>query len=227
MLERMWNPVKASTSGPAFSHLFFADDLLLFAKVNESNYLSVKEAVDEFCMMSGQKVNNLKSKVFFSPNIDKDRRVDLCNILGFSLTANLGSYLGFPLRQAGSSNQDFNFILDRVQHKLAGWKANLLSLVGRRVLIQATKSTVPSYVMQTSFLPVKILNSLDRMNRNFLWGSNKANKKMHWVGWPKVTRPKEEGGFSIYSAKERNLTFLAKLNWRFNTERDTLWAHVL
>ena len=227
MLERMWNPVKASTSGLAFSHLFFADDLLLFAKVNESNYLSVKEAVDEFCMMSGQKVNNLKSKVFFSPNIDKDRRVDLCNILGFSLTTNLGSYLGFPLRHAGSSNQDFNFILDRVQHKLVGWKANLLSLVGRRVLIQATTSTVPSYVMQTSFLLVRILNSLDRMNRNFLWGSNEANKKMHWVGWPKVTQLKEEGGLSIHSAKERNLTFLAKLNWRFNTERDTLWAHVL
>ena len=135
MLERMWNPVKASTSGPAFSHLFFVDDLLLFAKVNESNCFSVKEAVDEFCMMSSQKFNNLKSKVFFSPNIDKDRRVDLCNILGFSLTTNLGSYLGFPLRHAGSSNQDFNFILDRVQHKLVGWKANLLSLVGRRVLI--------------------------------------------------------------------------------------------
>ena len=223
----MWNPVKASASGPAFSHLFFADDLLLFAKANESNCRCVKEVVDEFCMLSGQKVNNLKSKVFFSPNIDRDRRVDLCNILGFSSTSNLGSYLGFPLRHAGSSNQDFNFILDRVQLKLAGWKANLLSLAGRRVLIQATTSTIPSYVMQTSFLPVRILDSLDRMNMNFLWGSSETNKKMHWVGWPKVTRPKEEGGLSIHLAKERNLAFLAKLNWRFNTEKDTLRAHVL
>ena len=51
--NNLWNPVKASAGGPAFSHLFFADDLLLFAKANSLNCESVRDAVEEFCMISG------------------------------------------------------------------------------------------------------------------------------------------------------------------------------
>ena len=37
--------------------------------------------------------------------------------------------------------------LERVKKKLAGWKANLLSLASRAILIQASTTTIPSYVM--------------------------------------------------------------------------------
>ena len=52
--------------------------------------------------------------MFFSPNVSSEQRVDFCEILGFNSTPKLGSYLGFPLRHVGASNQDLNFILDRV-----------------------------------------------------------------------------------------------------------------
>ncbi|XP_050263906.1 uncharacterized protein LOC126708133 [Quercus robur] len=185
-----WKPIKASAGGPAFSHLFFADDLLLFAKANPSNCRCVKEVIEEFCKRSGQNINPLKSKVYFSPNVDRDRRAELCDILGFHSTPNLGSYLGFPIRHAGSSNQDLNFVLDRVKQRLVGWKASLLSLAGRK-------------------------------------GSSDSKRKIHWVGWKKVTRPVEEGGLGIQTAKGRNLAYLAKLNWRFNAEKAVLWTQVL
>jgi len=200
-----WKPIKASVGGPAFSHLFFADDLLLFAKANPSNCRCVKEVIEEFCKRSGQKINPLKSKVYFSPNVDRDRRAELCDILGFHSTPNLGSYLGFPIRHAGSSNQDLNFVLDRVKQRLASWKASLLSLAGRKVLIQAATSAILSYIMQSYLLPARILDNLDRMNRNFLWGSSDSKRKIHWVGWKKVTRPVEEGGLGIQTAKGKNL----------------------
>ena len=159
-----WKPIKTSTGEPAFSHLFFADDFLLFAKANPSNCSCVKEAIEEFCMKLGQKINPQKSKVYFSPNVDKDGKAELCDILGFHSTPNLGSYLGFPIRHAGSSNQDLNFVLDWVKQRLAGWKVSLLSLAGRKVLIQAATNAIPSYIMQSSLLPARILDNLDRMN---------------------------------------------------------------
>jgi len=92
----------------------------------------------------------------------------LSDILGFASTPLLGKYLGFPLKHTGRSAQAYNFILDRVKQKLSGWKASMLSLAGRTVLIQALSAAIPSYVMQCSYLLGKILDGIDRVNRNFL-----------------------------------------------------------
>ena len=48
----LWKPVKVSRSGPSFSHLFFADDLVLFAKATPENCEVVKEVLDMFCKAS-------------------------------------------------------------------------------------------------------------------------------------------------------------------------------
>lgn len=92
----------------------------------------------------------------------------LVDILGFRSTPNLSKYLGFPLKHLGNRGHDFGFVLDRVKKELASWKANLLSMAGRMVLIQASSSTIPTYVMQNVQLPNKILKGIDRVNRNFL-----------------------------------------------------------
>ena len=153
--------------------------------------------MDTFYSISSQTVSEDKSRVYFSPNVDRDTRESLCDILGFASTPYLGKYLRFPLKQPGSSFHAYNFILDRVKQKLSGWKANLLSFAGHRVLIQSSLATIPSYIMQCSYLPRRVLDRLDRVNRNFLWGFTKSAKKIHWVGWEKVTKSKVEGGLGL------------------------------
>lgn len=71
----------------------------------------MREAFDEFCTRSRQKINYSKTKVFFYPNVNSDQREEFCDILRFQPTFNLKSYLGFPLRHARPSNQDLNFLL--------------------------------------------------------------------------------------------------------------------
>ena len=94
----------------------------------------------------------------------------------------------------------------------------MLSLAGRSVLIQASSVAIPSYIMQCFHLLRRILEGLDRVNRNFLGGSSNTTKKIYWVGWDKVTKAKEERGLGLHSVKGRNIALLAKLNWRFHTE---------
>ena len=88
----------------AFSHLFFADDLILFAKADHVNCSTIRDVLDSFCAQSGQSISESKSRVYFSPNIDADTRESLCNILGFRSTPNFGKYLGFPIKHRGGNN---------------------------------------------------------------------------------------------------------------------------
>ena len=143
--DNQWNLVKSSNNGVAISHLFFADDLVLFAKANHGNCSTIRDVLDSFCAKSGQSISESKSRVYFSLNVDVDTRGSLCDILGFRSTPNLGNYLGFPIKHHGGRNEDLNFILERIKQKLAGWKANLLSLAGRAILIQASTTTIPAY----------------------------------------------------------------------------------
>ena len=69
---KLWSPVKASRGGPSFSHLFFADDLVLFARADSENCHAINDALQEFCSRSGQRVSEAKSRVFFSPSVDPD-----------------------------------------------------------------------------------------------------------------------------------------------------------
>ncbi|KAL0011900.1 hypothetical protein SO802_007008 [Lithocarpus litseifolius] len=112
-------------------------------------------------------------------------------------------------------------------NKLSGWKAKFLSLAGRAVLIKSVMSTIPNHIMQGVALPTHICDKLDKVNRDFLWGSTTERRKLHLVGWNKIVKPKEDGGLGIQAAKAKNLALLAKLNWRLYQEKDALWTQVI
>ncbi|GKV06468.1 hypothetical protein SLEP1_g18364 [Rubroshorea leprosula] len=177
----LWKGSKLGKSGPLFSHLFFADDLIFIGKATTSNALYLKQLLDFFCFRSGQSINQEKSKVLFSVNVYSSTRQDICQILCYVETLFLGKYLGFPISSRKIKKFDCGFIVDKVRSKLTGWKANMLSLAGRATLVSSVLASIPNYYMQGMFLPASIQNELDAISRNFIWGSTSAKKKANLV----------------------------------------------
>ncbi|GKU88076.1 hypothetical protein SLEP1_g2381 [Rubroshorea leprosula] len=68
-------------------------------------------------------------------------------------------YLGIPISSKRPCKQDYVFILDKVRAKLEGWKSTMLSS--------------------------SILSELDKISRDFLWGSNPDHRKLHLISWDK------------------------------------------
>ena len=181
--EGRWKKVKASRSGPGFWHTFFADDLLLFARTDESNIAAIVDVLDEFCQLTGLKISKAKSKILFSPNVAAEKRREIVNQIGIGETHNLGKYLGFPIIHKGRRWNEFHFVVERVQTKLAGWKSKCLSLAGRLVLIKAAVSSIPEYNMQCYKFPAKLCEDVNKMTRDFLWGSLAEKKKAKLQYW--------------------------------------------
>ena len=226
-MEKKWVPMKASKDNVEVSHLFFADDLMLFAKANEAGAKTIKEVLSKFCAESGQLISIEKSRVYFSPNIHEDIKDRICTALGIQATTCLGKYLGMPLKHKGAAKSQYNYIAKRMLSKLAGWKARFLSFAGRCVLVKSVLTSIPNYVMQGVVLPVHLCEKIDQISRDFLWGSSVEKKKLHLVGWSKIIMPKEEGGLSIQQSRAKNIALLAKLNWRLYHEKDALWMKII
>ena len=115
-----WSGVKTSREGPSFSHLFFADDLILFAKATRKNCLSIKKVLNEFCTSSNQKMNLGESKIFFSLMTNAGDINSIETELGMRCSMDFGKYLGVSITMDGGNKRAFDFILDKVRARLFG-----------------------------------------------------------------------------------------------------------
>jgi hypothetical protein len=105
---------------PKISHLFFADDSIIFCKANKEEANQLKAIFDEYQRISGQKINMEKSEMMFSPLIYNNIKEDFQNVLPFTITNNITKYLGMPTQIGQSKQNGFNFIMDKVKSKLKG-----------------------------------------------------------------------------------------------------------
>ena len=132
---------------PIITHLFFADDNLVFCKAKDQECQKLVDILNSYEVASEQKINTDKSSVFFSPNSPQEKKESILNILGPMQDSKHNKYLGLPTIIGKSKAQVFVKIKDRVAKKLAGWKGKLLSIGGREILIKAIAQAVPTYTM--------------------------------------------------------------------------------
>ena len=90
------NGISISRGAPKISHLFFADDSLLFCKANGAECNKLKEILRIYESASGQKINTEKSSIFFSPNTSQERKDEVLSILGPMNDSRHTKYLGLP-----------------------------------------------------------------------------------------------------------------------------------
>lgn len=73
--------IKVARGAPVLSHMFFADDSYIYCQANREAANKVISMLQMYEKASGQKLNAIKSSVFFSSNIAREDRAEICNIL--------------------------------------------------------------------------------------------------------------------------------------------------
>jgi hypothetical protein len=62
---------------------------------------------------------------------------------------------------------------------------------------------------------------------NYWWGSSADNRRMHWMSWERLTKPKNKGGMGFCDFRCFNLAMLGKQGWRLIERPNSLCARVL
>lgn len=78
------------------SHLFFADNNLLFCKANSLEWCNLIHLLRLYEQSSGQILNREKNSIYFSSNTPKDSQRNITHIAGIKATGSFEKYLGLP-----------------------------------------------------------------------------------------------------------------------------------
>ncbi|CAL8136353.1 unnamed protein product [Prunus armeniaca] len=213
--------------GLSISHLFFADDSVIFCRTDEHEVSGLKHILECYAKGSGQCINFEKSSIFFGQKCPARLKGKLVHILGVWQNEKFGKYLGLNADFGASKRAVFETVRSRIASKLLGWSEQYLSPAGKEVLIKAVAMAMPNYSMSCFKLPVSLCKEIERDIANFLWKGQKDHRGIHWVSWQRLCQFKKAGGLGFRDLLCFYLAMLAKIGWRILQNPESLLARLL
>ena len=135
--------------GPSLSHLFFADDSLIFCKAT----LRECDALQKILKVTPKEIRD-EIKLRFGAQVNRQHE----------------KYLGLPSLVGRNKKNTFKEIKEKFAKKLAGWKEKLLSEAGKEVLIKAVTQAIPTYSMSYFKISDSLCEEITSLIQNFWWG---------------------------------------------------------
>ncbi|KAK9683154.1 hypothetical protein RND81_10G119900 [Saponaria officinalis] len=172
---------------------------ILFARANKRECSVLADIISNYERASGQKINYTKSYII--KNVLRVRQVDRHE-----------KYLGIPTIIGRSKKAIFTSLKERIWKKTQGWKEKLLSRAGKEVLINIF------------LLPEGSVEDIQATMARFWWGSSDSQRKIHWMRWDKLCKPKALGGLVFRDIRTFNIALLAKKLWRLVEKPESLVA---
>ena len=114
-------------NGPKLTHLFFADNCLIFCRSTLEECAKIQELLAVYEAVSGQMINKEKTALFFSKNTDAQAQEAIKVALNVSAIQHYEKYMGLPSFVGRNKKAYFTQIKERIWARMQGWKEKLLS----------------------------------------------------------------------------------------------------
>lgn len=92
--------------------------------------------------------------------------------------------------------------------------------------MKSTLSNLPTYFLSIFKAPCKVIKTIEKMRRDFLWEPG-YSKKDHLLKWETVCKLVDMGGLGLGNLAIQNDALLAKWLWRFPKEFESMWHLVI
>ncbi|WMV25245.1 hypothetical protein MTR67_018630 [Solanum verrucosum] len=199
------------------------DDLMIFCRGDVGSVTRVMEALTHFSEVTGLVVNVDKSNLFVA-GVDDETQGKLLKMTGFTLGQLLIKYLGLPLSSKKWTRVGCQQLIMKITNRINIGYSKLLSYAGRIQVVTAVLFSIHNFWGSVFILPKSILKEVDKIYRNYIWGSNEEKRKVPLVAWEKICRPKKFGGLNVKGCNNWNVASVGKLLWQLSEKQDILWV---
>lgn len=119
--HRVIHGIKLSRNGTSLTHLFFADDSVLFGRANVEEARGIADILKLYASGSGQEINLAKSSIFFGSKTLKRENGKIEKSLGIQSKNGFGKYLGLQADFGHSKKAVFAEVRDKIEGCMTGW----------------------------------------------------------------------------------------------------------
>ncbi|MCH96040.1 RNA-directed DNA polymerase (Reverse transcriptase), partial [Trifolium medium] len=214
------------SEGLVVSHLQYADDTLCIGEATMDNLWALKAILRGFELASGLKVNFWKS-CLIGVNVTTHFMDMACNFLNCKQGVIPFGYLGLPVGANPRRCATWDPLIEKLRRRLSSWRNRFVSLGGRIVLINSVLNAIPIFFLSFLKAPATVIKKIVRIQREFLWGGVKGGRKISWVSWKEVCKPKCQGGLGVRDVGKVNRSLLIKWRWRLLQKDNALWKDIL
>jgi len=140
-------------------HLFFFDDVLIMTSASLQECVEIDSHIKSFCKASRLNVNATKTTTL-SEGLSEADLIPFKEILPFTFSdLTLGfKYLGYFLKTGIHKEEDWSWLLTKVEKRIGHWCNRWLSLGGRYILLKSVLESQPVYWMSLAAIPFSVLN---------------------------------------------------------------------
>lgn len=213
---------KVKRGGMRISHLFYADDSLIFTNATREGMANLHSLLLNFSKASGQCININKSAFAVDSSCDQPTIESIIATTGYSKVDLPIQYLGVPLFKGKLQPGHLFKLTDVILCRLEGWKAKVLSFGGRVTLIRSVLCYIPVHSLSLLAPSKAFTKKLEKMFSTFLW-SNRGTTKFPWIAWDTACRLLEEGGLGIKKLQHIASSLHGKLAWKMMVGK-SLWG---
>jgi hypothetical protein len=203
---------------------FYVDNVVLFLRPIEGDISITINILDIFGEVSDLRNNVQKSSVLPIRCDEEEKNVVQqflpCQLLEFPCW-----YLGLPLTLKKPTRDQIQPFIDKIGDQMPEWKADLLSKLGRKILVQYVFTSMIIYLATAVDITAWGWKAMDKFRRSFFWRGHEEAKGGHCqVAGATVCRPMQLGGLGFSRLKELGWALQMRWPWLENTDPNRPWS---